>query len=111
MDFMTWLRTEWDRAAGWALIVLGAVALLLGALGVGDSPFVARQLNYLITGGIGGLFLLGAGAVLVFSADLHDEWRKLDRIDAALEEQNTLLRQGAPGTVPLLAAERTVSVR
>lgn len=87
MDLMTWLRAEWDRVLGFTLIALGAVLLVLGYLGVSDSPYVAEQLSYIASGGLGGLFLLGAGATLLILADLHDEWRKLDRVEAILSGQ------------------------
>ena len=84
MDLMTWLRAEWDRVLGFGLIALGAVLLVLGYLGVSNSPYVAEQLSYIVSGGLGGLFLLGAGATLLHVADVHDEWRKLDGIEQAL---------------------------
>ena len=84
MDLMSWLRAEWDRVLGFTLIALGAVLMVLGYLGVSDSPYVAEQLSYIASGGLGGLFLLGAGATLLILADLHDEWRKLDRVEAIL---------------------------
>ena len=56
---MTWLRAEWDRVLGFTLIALGAVLLVLGYLGVSDSPYVAEQLSYIVSGGLGGLFLFG----------------------------------------------------
>jgi hypothetical protein len=84
MDLMTWLRAEWDRVLGFTLIALGAVLLVIGYLGVSGSPYVAEQLSYIASGGLGGLFLLGAGATLLVLADLHDEWRKLDRVEALL---------------------------
>ena len=87
MDLMTWLRAEWDRVLGFTLIALGAVLLVIGYLGVSDSPYVAEQLSYIASGGLGGLFLLGAGATLLILADLHDEWRKLDRVEAILTGQ------------------------
>ena len=86
MDFMTWIRSEWDRVLGFGLIVAGAIALVLGYVGVSDSPYVAEELAYIVSGGIGGLFLLGVGASLLMSADLKDEWRKLDRIEAILRK-------------------------
>lgn len=84
MNLWLWLRSEWDRVAGFTLVGLGAVLLLLGYLGVKDSPFVAEQLAYIASGGLGGIFCLGIGVGLLLSADLHDEWRKLDRIEAAM---------------------------
>ena len=84
MKFSTWLRAEWDRVAGFGLIGLGALFVLLGYLGVRGTPFVAEQMAYIASGGIGGLFCLGFGAALLLTADLHDEWRKLDRLEAEL---------------------------
>ena len=81
---MSWLRSEWDRVAGWALVALGAVLLIIGWRGVADTAFVADELAFLASGGLGGVFCLGLGVGLLVSADLHDEWRKLDRIEAAL---------------------------
>src|SRR5260370_5478769 len=83
-----WLRAEWDRAAGVALVVLGVVFVAVGYNGVSGSPYVAEELAYLASGAVGGLFLLGCGAALWLSADLHDEWRKLDRIEAAIRGEH-----------------------
>lgn len=93
-DFGTWLRAEWDRVVGFSLIGLGALSLVLGYAGVSESPYLAEGLSYIMSGGIGGLFLLGAGSTFLISADLHDEWRKLDRVEAAL-------RAGEPVPPPL----------
>lgn len=84
MKFSTWLRAEWDRVSGFGLIGLGALFVLLGYLGVRGTPFVADQMAYIASGGIGGLFCLGFGAALLLTADFHDEWRKLDRLAAEL---------------------------
>ncbi|MGH2668639.1 MAG: hypothetical protein ACRDH5_05890 [bacterium] len=90
MDLSNWLRAEWDRVAGFALIILGAVFLVLGYIGVSDSPYMVENLSYITSGGIGGLFMLGAGATLLVSADLHDEWRKLDRVEDAIRSGVTV---------------------
>lgn len=84
MELGKWLRLAWDRAAALALIALGIVALLLGWIGVSGEAFPAKQLPYLISGGIAGVFILGLGALCWLSADLRDEWTKLDRIEDAL---------------------------
>ena len=90
MDLSNWLRAEWDRVVGFALVVLGAVCLVLGYIGVSDSPYLVENLSYIMSGGIGGLFLLGAGATLLVSADLHDEWRKLDKVEDAIRSHAEL---------------------
>jgi hypothetical protein len=109
MDLMTWLRAEWDRVLGFTLIALGAVLLVLGYLGVSDSPYVAEQLSYIVSGGLGGLFLLGAGATLLILADLHDEWRKLDRVEAMLSGEIPFpARPHTNGVAPAPAAHTPV---
>jgi hypothetical protein len=100
-----WLRAEWDRVLGTALIVVGAVLLLVTYQGVANSRFVADQASYLASGGLGGLFLLAVGAMLRIQADLHDEWRKLDRIEAALRgealpDPEAVLAAAVAGALP-----------
>jgi hypothetical protein len=80
-----WLQLQWDRTAAWVLVAAGAIALIVGWVGVSSTAYSAEQLPYIISGGIGGIFLLGVGATLWLSADLRDEWRKLDRIEEALQ--------------------------
>jgi hypothetical protein len=80
----TMLRSQGDRVAGWILVVLGAVAVVLAFLGVADSAYMSDQLAYIASGGLGGLILVAVGVGLLISADLHDEWRKLDRIEATI---------------------------
>jgi hypothetical protein len=80
MDFSRWLKCQWDRAAAVVAGVLGLVALLVGWLGVSRSGLPAEQIPYLASGAVLGLFALGIAATLWLSADLRDEWRKLDQI-------------------------------
>lgn len=84
MDLRTWLKANWDRALAVALVALGGLALLLGWLGIDDALYPGQQIPYVLSGGIGGLFAVALGAVLWLSADLRDEWRKLDDIDQKL---------------------------
>jgi hypothetical protein len=86
MDLNGMLRTQWDRTTAIGCTALGALLLLIGWIGVSGTPFLAEQAPYILSGGVGGIFLLGVGATLWISADLRDEWRKLDRIEAALLE-------------------------
>jgi hypothetical protein len=84
MNFMRWARVHWDRVGGAALIGLGGVFILVGWNRVSGEALTAQQIPYVISGGIGGLFLLAVGAMLWLSADLRDEWRKLDSIEQRL---------------------------
>ena len=89
MELLTWLRTQWDRAGAVVLAVLGLVALLLGWRGASDTPHVAIQIPYFISGGLTGIFLLGSATALWLSADMRDEWRELRRLRVLLEEERT----------------------
>jgi hypothetical protein len=84
MDAVNWMKVEWDRILGFSSLIVGGLLIILGYLGVSDSIHTPEALSYVISGGIGGLFLLGVGATLLLSAALHDEWRKLDRLEDAM---------------------------
>lgn len=84
MNLTQWARGQWDRVGAWVLIAVGGLAIVLGWLGVRSEPLTQKQIPYVVSGGIGGLFLLAVGAMLWLSADLRDEWRKLDAIERAV---------------------------
>lgn len=87
MTLWTLIRIQWDRALGPLLILLGVLALVLGWLGVSRATLAVLQTPYVVSGGIGGIVLVGLGATLLVSADLRDEWRSLEEIREALAEQ------------------------
>ena len=99
MDLQRFLRAEWDRVAGYAFIVAGAVALVFGFVGVRTSADVIDEISYLVTGGIGAVFLLGVGATLLLSADLHDDFRKLHRVEEKLDAIHRALTETHPDLV------------
>ncbi len=66
--------------------VAGGVALLIGYFGVSGTLDPGKQLPYLISGGIGGLFLLGLAAALLFSADLGATRADIARLQGTVEE-------------------------
>ncbi|GAA0629914.1 hypothetical protein GCM10009547_37020 [Sporichthya brevicatena] len=84
MNLINVMQKQWDRTAAVVLTLAGVIALFAGYIGVADSVVLAEQTRYIVSGGIAGLFMLGLGATLWISADLRDEWRKLDRIEQAL---------------------------
>jgi hypothetical protein len=84
MGFVSWVRLQWDRVGAWVCIVAAVVALILGYVGVSGTAYTSEQLPYIVSGGLTGIFLLGLGGMLWLSADLRDEWRKLDDLDRTL---------------------------
>jgi hypothetical protein len=105
MDYVKWARGQWDRVGAVMAAVGGLLALLLGWIGVSGTAYPAGQLPYLVSGGLLGIFLLGVGGTLWLSADLRDEWRKLDRVEEALQslEAATLATTPETADAPLPA--------
>ena len=77
---ITYVKAQWDRVGAWVLIAAGFVALFVGWLGISGTTILAGQMPYIVSGGMLGLALIGVGGMLWLSADLKDEWRKLDAI-------------------------------
>jgi hypothetical protein len=92
---LQWFRAQWDRVAGYACIAAGAVSMIVAAVQISRSPSILSQLSYIGSAALFGLFLGIVGVGLLVTADLHDEWRKLDRIEAAIR---------ANGPVPVTPA-------
>jgi hypothetical protein len=86
MELKKLLQANWDRAVAAALVLLGGVALALGWWGVSGTGVAAEQNPYLISGGLLGIALIGIGCTLWLSADLQDEWRRLDSAEERLAE-------------------------
>lgn len=97
MDSLQQLRHQWERVAAAVLVALGALTLTLGWFGASDVGLTAEQVPYLISGGLGGLFLMSVGSALWLSADLRDEWVKLDAIEDAIRELPERLELGSDG--------------
>jgi hypothetical protein len=81
VEFTRWLRLQWDRVGAALCVGVGLLALLLGWIGVSGVANPGEQMPYILSGGVTGIFLIGLAAVLWLSADMRDEWRKLDRIE------------------------------
>jgi hypothetical protein len=86
MDMFNLVKKQWDRLASAILTIVGAIMLISGWAGVSGTNVLSQQAPYVMSGGLGGIFVLGVGATLWISADLRDEWRKLDRIEKALAD-------------------------
>jgi hypothetical protein len=94
MDIKQWIRLQWDRVGAWVCIGAGVIVLIVGWVGISARVYPGEELPYILSGGIGGVFLLGLGAMLWLSADLRDEWRKLDRIEKAIYEKGLAVTDG-----------------
>jgi hypothetical protein len=73
--------------------ICGGVALLIGYFGVSGTLDPAKQLPYLISGGVGGLFLLGVAAALLFSADLGATRADIAQLQRSVTELSTQISE------------------
>ncbi len=73
-------------AVGVALVVAGFVALFLAWNGAADKDYVEGQLPYLISGGLVGVSLVGAGLTVInVQARRADQVELLHRLEQLLE--------------------------
>jgi hypothetical protein len=100
MAFLTWARTQWDRSLAVGSLIVGFVALLIGWIGVSSTPYVSKQLPYVVSGGLLGVCLVGAAAAIWISADLRDEWRELRGLRLMLREEFDSPRLDGLGSAP-----------
>jgi hypothetical protein len=108
MRLGTLVRLGWDRLSAAILIAAGAVAVILGWIGVSGADLPSKQLPYLVSGGIGGLYILGVAALLWLSGDLRDEWSRLGEIKTMLGAlaETDLVDREALGVVEPLRTEQ-----
>jgi len=93
-----WLWASIRPYLGYILIAVGGLLLLAGYLGVSREVIVARQIPYLVSGGLLGLAAVTLGGRLLLIEDLRRDSGRLDRLEKAVQElhQVLLYRPDAP---------------
>jgi hypothetical protein len=83
---------------GWVLTGIGLLAIFLGWFGISGQALVAKQLPFLISGGIGGIALVAIGAVILGTEDLRKDSGRLDRLEKQIAQLHAVLlaRADAP---------------
>lgn len=104
-----YLEAAGTQTLGAVLCVAGFVILALGWWKISKEPIVALQIPYLVSGGIGGALLLGLGGVLLLAHDLRLDNRRLEAIEAAIDDlRDVLLVEAAREAVAPVAAAPSV---
>ncbi len=109
------MRLAWRRGLGFGLIASGVVIAGVGYLGVTHSRYDAERLSFIVSGGIGGLFLIGVGLTMVVLVDQVEEGHRLDQVEVEIREgrwpvavalgESQLGREGAAGS--MMVSERS----
>jgi len=113
-DFWVWVWASVRPLVGWILALLGAVALFLGWWGVSGQALTAKQLPYLISGGLVGIALIVLAAVFLATEDWRRQMKRLDALEHKIDELHHLLTTDvpiAPGTPPATAPAPRAAAR
>jgi hypothetical protein len=104
--FWRWVGKATRPVIGWVLLALAALFILFGWIGVSGTPVVGKQIPYVVSGGIAGMFLAVFGAYFLGTEELRRDSGRLDRLERMVEElhQVLLARDDAP-TVPAEVAD------
>jgi hypothetical protein len=99
-DLWRWVGAAVRPWLGWILIAAGAVLMLVGYFGVSREALPGKQIPYLVSGGIGGMFLAVLGAYFLGTQELRRDSGRLDRLEQMVEELHLALlrRPDAPDT-------------
>jgi hypothetical protein len=93
-EIVRWVKNQSDRTIAIVLTVVGLVSIYLGWRGVANHALPSEQIAYLASGAVLGIFVLGIAATLWLSADMRDEWQKLDALAEQIRRANDLAESG-----------------
>jgi len=96
--FWRWVWTSVRPVMGYVLVAIGVVLLLTAYLGVSREVLVAKQIPYLVSGGLFGLAFVTLGSRLLLIEDLRRDAGRLDRLERAVADLHAALlsRPDAP---------------
>ena len=86
--------------AGWALAVLGAVFIVVGWFGISGESLVAKQMPYLISGGVGGVALVGLGVLFLGTEERRRDRTRIDQLEAMVADLHSVLLARADAPAP-----------
>jgi hypothetical protein len=100
--FWRWIGKATRPVIGWVLLGVAAIFILAGWIGVSGTPVVAKQIPYVVSGGIAGVFIAIFGAYFLATEELRKDSGRLDRLERMVNElhETLLAREDAPARSP-----------
>jgi hypothetical protein len=89
--FWRWVGGSTRPLIGWVLAAVGVIVIIVGWYGVSGQAVIAKQLPYLISGGLGGVALVGIGAALIGTERLRQDARRIARLEGMVQELYSVL--------------------
>ena len=89
--FWRWVATAVRPWAGWILAAVGVIVIIVGWYGVSGQALVAKQLPYLISGGLGGVALVGIGAAMISAERRRQDTGRIERLEEMVAELRSVL--------------------
>lgn len=107
--FWRWVGKATRPVIGWVLLGLAALFILFGWIGVSGTPVVAKQIPYVVSGGIAGVFLAVAGAYFLGTEELRKDSGRLDRLERMVVEMHEALLTRDDAPAPTSRNDNTAS--
>jgi hypothetical protein len=96
--FWRWVWASVRPVLGYIVVAFGLLLLLIAYFGVSREVIVARQIPYLVSGGLFGVAAVTLGSRLLLIEDLRRDAGRLDRLERAVADLHAALlsRPDAP---------------
>ncbi|HVA42392.1 MAG TPA: hypothetical protein VNF50_02815 [Acidimicrobiales bacterium] len=108
--FWRWAGGAVRPVIGWVLAALGVLVIFLGWYGISGQSIVAEQLPYLISGGLGGVALVGIGAAFIGTEWLRREATRVERLEEMVAELRDVLLAYPEASAPAEQRDGVVSL-
>jgi hypothetical protein len=93
--FWRWVWSAVRPVLGWILVAAGALALFLGWYGVSGQALTAKQIPYLVSGGLTGIGLFIVAGVFLATDDVRRQLARVAVLEGKLDQLYALFVEGA----------------
>jgi hypothetical protein len=103
--FWQWVGKATRPVVGWVLVGASALVILIGWIGVSGTAVPAKQLPFIVSGGIFGVVLAIVGAYFLGTEELRKDSGRLDKLERMVNELHETLLARADAPDPQQAQE------